>query len=159
MEALAAGVHDRLEVFFVGTNENPARMENARVKTTNGLNVQKALIGDVADQKCNLIHVAEKHDLQRVALGLLSGFLLAQKGAHCIGFDLVKEPLDLFFNERAYAVLVTRCAGGFAKSSQKVDVHGIHVSNMGVVRYFVMGGQGNKFKSLGAWAHIRWQLI
>ena len=111
MHRPACGVHDTLQVTLVGAHQHTPREQVARIETADGLKIDEALFGDVADEEADLVHVAQEHDLlRRLALALLH----TMQRAHGIFADLVKKVLDLGLDQIAYTVLVTGHSGRFA---------------------------------------------
>ena len=73
----------------------------------------------MADEKTDFVHVAKQQD----TLGNSTFFLLgrwktrADKRAHRVGVDFVKEPFGFLFDQGADAMLTARHTGGFAKAT------------------------------------------
>jgi len=120
VERPPAGVHDPLEIARVGTDQHTAREQVAGIEPADGLEVDKALVGDVADEKPDLVHVTEQHDLLRRGAG--AGVAPAQQRAHRVDLDRVEEALDLTRDEVADPVLVPRHAGRLAKRLQQAEI-------------------------------------
>ena len=125
MDRLALGHHDPAIVAVVGADENAAREEIARVEAADRRDMHEALVGHMADEKADLVHVAGQHD----ALGVLAfAFPGADERAHHVGLDRVEEIGGFLRDEVAHAMLVARHAGGLAQPLQKIDVHGVRPS-------------------------------
>ncbi len=85
VDRLAAGVEHALEVAAVGRDEHAAGEEGAGVEAAHRLEVEPALLGDVADEEADLVHMAEEHDLR--AAGAVTP---AEQRAHRVHPDLVE---------------------------------------------------------------------
>ena len=114
MNGLAAGVHHALQIALIGADQHPAREEVARIETADGLEVEEPVFRHMADQKADLVHMAEQHDLGRFAIARRR-IPAAEEGAHRVGLHMVEQPFDLTGDQIAHAVLAPRNAGGFAK--------------------------------------------
>jgi len=119
VERPPAGVHDPLEIARVGTDQHTAREQVAGIEPADGLEVDEALVGDVADEKADPVHVTEQHDLLRRGAG--AGVAPAQQRAQRVDLDRVEEALDLARDEVADPVLVPRHAGRLAKDPQEIE--------------------------------------
>ena len=114
MNGFAAGVHHAFQIALIGADQHSAREEVARIKAAYGLKVQKPVFRDMADQKADLIHVAEQHDLGRFAIARRR-IPAAEERSHGVGLYMVEQPLDLLGDQVTHAVFAPRNAGGLAK--------------------------------------------
>ena len=131
VNAGSGGVHHGLEVAAIGADQHAAGKERARIEPTHGLQVEKALLGDVAHEETDLVHMAEQHDLQRIAIAA-PRIPAAQQRAHRVRLDMIEQAFGLLQDEVADPVLVTGNARGFAEALEKIGIHGsLHGSAAG----------------------------
>ena len=116
-----AGVQHALQVAGAGADQHAAGKQVARVKAADGLQVDISVVGDVADQKADFVHMAKQHDF--CGRSAFCGVALAQERAHCVNFDFIEQAVDLGLDQVAHAVFVARNARSFAQSFEQGQVH------------------------------------